>query len=613
MAIFRRKTAKKQQRANKRNTRRQRGGEGDPDRSSELQEVLRRDVAVAAKVKRVGSGDTAKYIAFRPTSKGGFVPRKPGTEIPLDVDEMFENLFDILVGIAADTDSIDVVVREINDKHPVDLIKNKYIEQGDINLGGQSYTVYLMLNKPPAALPAGAPAPPDILLNPFHAFNTNELLKELREICRSSGGVKFHINRFIHENRDFIQANLLNVSNKDLVDTMYERIREHLLGGAAAVADSVVVTAKQKLNSLKSNFNWLLTTQAGRVEFAKLSLVLIGGLVNGTLATAASASLFLTTYTASSIAHTALWASSATLSAIMQSVGLTLGGYGFYIYLLFFSPIYISYGVFILVWGLKRRYPGLTVENLKDTLIETCRIIGLTDEVNRYLETIAGVKEQAWDTAIMAVDTGKDFATFSNDLATGAVKPGIAVFDGLTKIFQLARRQLASLSEAERQRKIGALNQYLQTGLTHLGAPADQQPVPDGGINDDNSDRIKEVLEKFTDPDIRPEELTERHQEDVLNDEKALRRLEAEIRKDLAAVDEPEQTESERLTGSIPDDTGVPGEVIVLRREDGGGAAPGGAGGGRRKRRRNTRNKRKKNRGSNRKRTKNNRKKNKSR
>jgi hypothetical protein len=648
MAIFRRKTAKKQQRANKRNTRRQRGGmeEGGPKSGEKRGRAEARDAEEEARKEQMQHPQYQMYLnktlarakkhkaeeqiarasAFGAASAAsasstsgarGIIDYKGvhGQEIPTemflrdDAKQFTQTFFyNQSPELPKEILLIDAFITLIHVVDGLALTANK-------DDGPAQFSEKYLKDERLVAIddPRG-------YMHTHHAFNAFLALKRFEQLIRDGllTDQEFAelVSKFVADTPETAATAL----KKSLGQYLTKKFKD-TTGKIKEYVESAVTRNYEALSDA-------LKTPEGRHSIVTKCLLAAGGMyalgiagvaVAGSIGiTAAGAALGATAFTGFYVAKYGLLLSSYTVTA-----------YGVAILGFFTAPMHVFYPIMAGLYAFNKKHP-LT----RETLIEYLQTLGNilyssfpTEKVNKILEYIP---DTFFDTIASTPATAINFAKFINAFASALTDPGM---QALEAAFGGVREGYKNLTAQQLVLRLKALNPAIAEHI--ITTPPDASTNSANIVVEDEKNKIQELFDGLVNGDPMYKEtmeltggltfldVPEPSEEETTDYHRMISRLEANG-----------HSRAPRLRALF----GPVGEHIV-RPEDGGGGPPADAmevatpgvpgdaaqggpndapmvessGGGRRKRRRNTRNKRKKNRGSNRKRTKNNRKKNKSR
>ena len=123
-----------------------------------------------------------------------------------------------------------------------------------------------------------------------------------------------------------------------------------------------------------------------QIEAAKLAMTVAGMVYGGTIGTAISTAVGLSTQAASLFFSSAVSLGLTGLSALLTGVGLAITTYGACIYLMFGLSIVPNLFLTAALYSFKVRYPDATPERFPEYLGKVLEIVGITKEYKRFMK-----------------------------------------------------------------------------------------------------------------------------------------------------------------------------------------------------------------------------------
>lgn len=427
----------------------------------------------------------------------------------------------------------------------------------------------------------------------YHAFNAFLALKRYQQLI---GEGKLDDEEFAKLVTKFIRENPA---------TLAETLGSYLSKKFKDTSDAIKNGAKRVVEASYDQLQTTLKTPAGRHSFVTKCLLAAGGMYAlGVAGAAASAALGITATGAALGAAAVTGFYVAKYGLLLSSYTVT--AYGIAILGFFTAPIHVFYPVMTGLYFFFKKYPTLrTIEGIKQYFTTLGELLNLKEEMRRLIEQYFqdGILDKIFTIVRKIPNFGMKLAEFINDVAHALTSPGMRALEKAVEVVKATKVGIIKIKERQLQTRLIQINPEI---AKHIMTTPDAAPAADV-VEDVEKQGIQELFDGLAIGDPTYKETMELTGELGFNDIPLPTPEEtADYQSMSARLEQKGHTRPSKLRPLF----GPAGELI-LRPSDGGGAAPGGAGvlsgGGRRKRRRNTRNKRKKNRGSNRKRTKNNR------
>ena len=259
----------------------------------------------------------------------------------------------------------------------------------------------------------------------YHYFpNALNLAREVSSLYDDSEGVNYVPADFQRQ----IAPYLSEIQRGSNVKGVLEAYAKTKATDARDVSQSFIMKMFNIVSkNIKDFWQNVKTDRETQIEVAKLTFTIAGMVYGGTIGTAFSATVGLSSRAARLFFNSATTLGSVGLSALLSGVGLSLTTYGAIIYLMFGLPLVPNIVIAAALYSVKVRYPTLAdPEQLKAYLIQVFTILGITEEIDRlrtYLDQTGII-----DNILRAVQHARNFKEFYDNLATSAVLP---IVDGL--------------------------------------------------------------------------------------------------------------------------------------------------------------------------------------